>query len=169
MKRMIIHLLLGLVFILLQTTLFPRFLGNGPRPDLVLILTLYLGIHEQPFQGALTSWLLGCLLDVLSGTTFGLYGLILLLVFCATVIGGRQLNRDNAAVMFFAAILGTAAHDVLLVTTLLFFADADQGWLIVLRQLPLQLIFNLLAVLAVTPFLNRTKAPKPLSLLRTTR
>ena len=90
MNRMVCHLALGLLFILLQTALFPALVGNGPRPDLVLILTLYLGIHETPLQGAFTSWLLGCLLDVFSGTTFGLYGLILLLVFCATFLGGAS-------------------------------------------------------------------------------
>ncbi|WP_321532559.1 rod shape-determining protein MreD [uncultured Desulfuromonas sp.] len=166
MSRMVRHLTCGLLFILLQTSLFPALVGNGPRPDLVLILTLYLGIHASPLQGAFTSWLLGCLLDVFSGTTFGLYGLILLLVFCATYLGGRQLNRDNAAVMFFAAVLGTAAHDVLLITTLLFFADADQGWRIVLFQLPMQLLLNILAVLVATPFLSRTRPAKTPSLLR---
>lgn len=151
MSRTLLYVILGLTMILLQTTLLPRLLGNGPRPDLLLLLTLHIGLNERPLPGAFTAWLLGCLLDVFSGTTFGLYGLILLLIFCATSASARQLNHDNSMVMIVAAICGTTAHALLLITTLLFFADADQGWHLILRDLPLQLALNIIAAIVCSP------------------
>ena len=147
MKRIVGYAVFGLIVILLQTTLLPRLLGHGPRPDLVLLLTLHIGLNERALPGAFSAWLL----DVFSGTTFGLYGLILLLIFCAATAVGRQLNRDNSMVMVVATLFGTTGHALLLITTLLLFADADQGWHLVLRQLPLQLLFNLLAVIVLSP------------------
>lgn len=160
MKRVLTYAILGLCVILLQTTLLPRLLGNGPRPDLLLLLALHIGLNEPALRGAFTAWLLGCLLDVFSGTTFGLYGLILLLLTCGTCAAGRQLNHDNAMVMVVAALFGTTVHALLLITTLLLFADADQGWKLVLQQLPLQLLFNLLAAMLCSPLLIHFSRPK---------
>ncbi len=74
-------LLLALLLLAIQTTLFtlfPHWLG---RPDLVFILLVFSVYKFSWFPGLLLAFLLGWLLDVASGMFPGTYPLLALLVF----------------------------------------------------------------------------------------
>ncbi|MCF8055374.1 MAG: rod shape-determining protein MreD [Desulfocapsa sp.] len=74
-------LVLGLVLLAVQTTLFtlfPHWLG---RPDLVFILLVFSIYKFSWFPGLLLAFLLGWALDVASGVFPGTYPLLALLVF----------------------------------------------------------------------------------------
>jgi len=73
MKRFILSLLLGILFITLQTTLLPSLPIQRIRPDILLIFTLYLGLSYPPISGGLLAFFLGYLMDLFSGNPFGLY------------------------------------------------------------------------------------------------
>lgn len=154
MKRLLLYFITGITFILAQTTLLPSLLGSSVCPNLILLLVLYIGLHEAPLTGAFYAWLLGCLLDVFSGMTLGLYGIIMLLIFCITCAGGRQLNVDSSIVMIGAAIVGTVGQAILLITTLLCFSEASQNWPLILNNLIPQILTNLVTVLFATIILR---------------
>jgi len=73
MKQIAPPLFLGILFLTLQTTL----LASSPlyriRPDLVLILTLYLSLSYPMVSGGILVFFLGSLLDLFSGNSFGLF------------------------------------------------------------------------------------------------
>lgn len=170
MKKLVFYLAIGIFFILIQTAILPKFIGTTVRPDLILLLVLYIGLNDPPISGALYSWILGCILDVFCGTTLGLNGMIMLLIFCGTCIGGRHLNLDNDLVMLVATTLGTISNSLLLVLTLLCFSEQSQSSLLILNGLPTQLLINLITVLSISTLLatmrgtskkNRNKATHP--------
>ncbi|OQY25195.1 MAG: rod shape-determining protein MreD [Desulfobacteraceae bacterium 4572_35.2] len=99
MKRLVLYLIVGIASILTQTSILPLLFGLTLRPDLILLLVLYIGLNETPLAGAFYAWLLGCILDVFCGTTLGLNGMIMLLIFCSIYIGRRQLNLKNDLVL----------------------------------------------------------------------
>lgn len=154
MKTLLSYIISGMFFIVLQSTLFPSLMKTLPHPDLLLLLVLYLGLHDKTLRGAGTAWVLGCLLDVFSGMTLGLYGMIMLLVFCSTCVSGRQLNYDSDMVMFATTFIGTLTHSLLLITMLICFADADQSWRLILQNIPAQLFTNLLTMLCMLPLIR---------------
>ena len=65
--------LLGLVLLIIQTTVFPEFTGAQGPFDLIALIVLYLGLY-QPFRQSLpVVFILGFIVDNLSGAPFGLY------------------------------------------------------------------------------------------------
>jgi len=150
MKRLFRYLSVGILLIVLQTAVLPHIVGNQLRPDLVLILVLYLSLTKVSCAGAFYAWSLGCMFDVFSGTTLGLYGIVMLIIFCISASFGHQFNRENHMTMAVATILGTLAQAALLVFMLLCFSTAQQRWLPIITQLPIQLLLNLITVIALT-------------------
>jgi rod shape-determining protein MreD len=78
MKHPLVYLLAGLVALFVQTTVFSHL---PLKPDLVLVLVVCLGLSEMTYAGALLAFLLGCLMDVFAGSTFGFFALTKTAVF----------------------------------------------------------------------------------------
>ena len=73
MKRILILLLAGLIAVLLQATLFTWLPLGRFKPDLLLIVVLYIGFFLPPTEGGVLSFLLGYLADLFSGPVMGLF------------------------------------------------------------------------------------------------
>ncbi len=77
----LVFLILGTVFIILQTTLFqclPVWIGI---PDLIFLQIVFMAIHLRVYQGAFLTLVFGIVLEVFSGYFLGLYALAYILVF----------------------------------------------------------------------------------------
>jgi len=114
--------------ILLQTTLF-HLLPLGPMiPDLVVILCVYLALHEHTVAGALGAFLLGYFSDNFSGNVLGLHAFSMSLVFVLVYLMARRLWMDNVvanvAVVFAASLVKAMAIALLLA----FYLSADYPW-----------------------------------------
>jgi rod shape-determining protein MreD len=81
MKRFFLLLLVGVFLLILQTTWLSSFPVHRLRPDLLLIFTLYLAFLFPPTLGGILAFLMGYLMDLFSGNTFGFYALSRTLVF----------------------------------------------------------------------------------------
>lgn len=64
-------LLVFLCAMIIQTTLLHFFTIGGVKPDLVLIIVIYLGLIEGPNLGCLSGFSLGLFEDAYSGITLG--------------------------------------------------------------------------------------------------
>jgi len=77
----IIFLILGILILVVQTTilqLLPVWLG---KPDILFLLIVYISCQADILRGSVVILLLGLLMDVFSGIFLGLYPVIYLLVF----------------------------------------------------------------------------------------
>jgi rod shape-determining protein MreD len=83
MRRVIFPLLVGIFFLILQTTLLSYSPIQRVRPDLLLIFTLYLAFLFPPISGGILAFLMGYLMDLFSGNTLGFYTVSRPLVFLA--------------------------------------------------------------------------------------
>lgn len=73
MKRNVLLLFLGILFLTFQTTLLSYLPIQRIRPDIVLVLILCWGFTLPPISGGILSFFLGYLMDLFSGNSFGLY------------------------------------------------------------------------------------------------
>lgn len=73
MRRFILPLFLGIFFLTLQTTLLMTLPIQRIRPDIVLILILYLSLSYPLISGGILTVFFGYLMDLFSGNSFGLY------------------------------------------------------------------------------------------------
>ncbi len=145
MRGQIFALLCGLVFMLLQTTIFPRFLPPEMRPNLLLILVIYLGLSESFLRAAFLTLLLGALQDVFCGSTFGLYVAVQLAVFLLIRLVSDRLNLESRRLLLGLITAGTILQTVLIGFLLTTFAEAGPVLWILLPALPLQILSNLLS------------------------
>jgi len=162
MSRIAVYLFLGMVFMLLQTTLFPRLLPVQAKPDLLLILIVYLALSEGYVRGGLLAYLFGGLGDVFSGSCLGLGGLTLLVVFLVVRGSAGRFNTESSLLLLFMVFCGTLLQSALLILSLVFFVDAGTSWLVILGQLLPQIFLNLLAALVLLkglPWLQKRFAP----------
>lgn len=99
--------------LLLQTTVLPLASIGRATPDLLLIMCVYLGLHQHSVGGALGAFLLGYLQDAFSGSVAGLNAFGMSLVFTIVYLTSRRLWVDNAiskiVVVFLSSVLKTAA------------------------------------------------------------
>jgi rod shape-determining protein MreD len=143
--RLIVYFTVGLVFMLLQTTLLPRLLPDALRPNLLLILILYLGLSESFGRALLLSLVFGLLQDSFSSTALGLYGVVNLVIFLQVRLLVTRLSAESPALLLLLVAAGTLVQSVLLGFCLTLFAEAGSVLQILLPALPGQLLANLLA------------------------
>ena len=147
MKQVLTYFLLSLGFLILQTALLPKILPFSLKPDLLLILVVYLGLTEGLLRGGSISALLGCLQDVFVGTSLGLYGFVLLAVFLGVRSAVDRLNTESSLLLLFVVCCGTLLEGGLLLFAVGFFAETGPIWPILLGRLLPQVALNLAAAL----------------------
>jgi len=149
MNRYLIYLAMAGVGIILQTVLIPTLLQGYFKPDLILILVVYLGLHEPPLKGGLLVYLLGWGYDTMAGVFPGLHGFVLLGIFLA--------------VLLLLVTVGTALQSALVAFALDFFGRTVRIWPQIAWQLPVQMLINFIAafvLLRLTVWLQKTFLPR---------
>jgi rod shape-determining protein MreD len=107
MRKIVFALFLGVLFLTLQTTLLAFLPIQRIRPDLVLILTLYLGLFYPPISGGILAIFMGFLMDLFSGNSFGLYTLTRPLIFYVARFFKERFYLESFASQFlFVFIFG---------------------------------------------------------------
>lgn len=144
MPRVAVYAVAAVIAVVLQTTLPSHvpFLPAGP--DLMLVLTIYLGLHVHSAGGAVGAFLFGYLVDTFAGVAPGLSCLTMTLVFGVVYMLSKRLWMENPVSNVAAVALG---EGIKIATVLLFLAllsPGDVAWLAVLRTLGFEAVFALL-------------------------
>ncbi len=163
MNRTLFYLVLAGVAVILQTLLLPLVMPGHYKPDLILILVVYLGLHEDPWRGGLLVYLMGCCFDGVAGTFPGLSGFFLLGLFLAVRGIVTRVNTESSPLLLLLVFAGTVLQVFLIAFALDFFSRTAGLWPQILRQLPLQLLLNILAafvLLRLTVRLQRIFIPR---------
>ncbi len=80
--------LVGLIFLslVIQTTALGELSHQLAKPDLLLIITVYLGLYSKPLAGAILVFLSGYLMDIFSGSIFGVQTFSKTAIFFLTIL-----------------------------------------------------------------------------------
>ncbi len=129
MRLFLLYFLVGIFFLLLQSTLL-HLLPLGPVvPDLVLVLCVYLGLHHPTVGAAVGSFLLGYSVDVMSSRLLGLNAFAMTLVFLAVYFSSRAIWLQNPLVSSFIVLLAALVKGAALVLVWAVFLSLDRFWL----------------------------------------
>jgi len=145
MKGFLLYLFLGMLAILLRTSVFPLFFSPGFCPDLILGLIIYLGLSENMLRAVLLALLLGGMQDSFSGSSLGLSVFVCLSILLLVRLLSEHLNVESAPLLILLILCGTFIQQILLATCLVLFADAGAVLQIMLPTLAEQLLTNLIA------------------------
>ena len=163
MSRTLIYLAMAGIAVVLQTVAFPVLLQGYYKPDLLLILVVYLGLHEEPRRGGLLVYLLGWAYDGVAGGFPGLNGFVLFGIFLAIRGIVSRVNTESSPLLLLLVIAGTVLQFVMVAFALDFFSLTTRVWPQMVWQLPVQLLLNFIAALVLlrlTVWLQRTFMPR---------
>lgn len=163
MNRTLFYLALAGIAVVLQTALLPPFLQGDYKPDLVLLLVVYLGLQEDRWRGGLLVYLMGWLFDGVGGAFPGLYGFVLLTIFLVVRGIVSRVNTESSALLLLLVMAGTVLQAALISFALDFFRQDVSVLSQIAWQLPIQLLLNFVAgyfFLKLTVWLQRTFLPR---------
>lgn len=104
------HIILGLVLIVLQSTLLAKLGGF----NLLVILVLHLAAAGEFLSGGLLVLFFGLVQDLLSGATAGLSSLIYLLIYFGGCLIRRHLHLDHPLHQIVAVVLAASLGQMIL-------------------------------------------------------
>lgn len=149
MNRYLFYFAFAGLAVVLQTVWLPLVVPGTYKPDLVLIMVVYLGLHEKPLQGGLFVYLLGWLYDGFAGAFAGLHGFVLLSIFLAIRAVVTRVNTESTPLLLLLVLVGTLAQYVLTAFALDFFHITTNFWLLTALKMPAQVVLNLVAALVL--------------------
>ncbi len=128
MSRPAILLLAGLVLvsIVLQVAVLPVYLRPSFKPDLLLVIMVFMTLRSSFQVGAPLAWLLGMLNDAFSGLYLGLNAAGFLVIFLVMRSLTDRLYADSA-VLFVLAVAGVTFASFTLNLLLLVMFTASPG------------------------------------------
>ena len=145
MEGFFLFLLTGILFALLQSSVLPLFFSPSWRPNLILILILYLGLSEHLSRALIAGLLLGAIQDSFCGATLGLYLSVYLIIILLTRLLSEQLNVESPPLLILLIAGGTLLQNVLVGFYLTVFAETAPSVLhILVSGFPQQLFANML-------------------------
>ncbi|MCK5793288.1 MAG: rod shape-determining protein MreD [Anaerolineales bacterium] len=142
MRGFFLFLFVGIFFALLQSSVFPLFLSPNWRPNLILLLVLYLGLSENLTRALIAGLLLGAIQDSFCGPSLGLYVSVYLVIILATRVLTEQLNIESPPLLLLLIAGGTLLQNLLISFYLTLFAETASVLHILLPAIPVQLFTN---------------------------
>jgi len=112
MKRLVLTLLLGILFLILQTTWLSSFPIRRIRPDILLILILYLAFLFPPVFGGILAFFMGYLMDLFSANALGCYCLSRPLVYFAAQFFKERFYVEGSSSQFLFAFVFTLLEGI---------------------------------------------------------
>ncbi len=89
--------LLATFLLTIQTALFPFFPSWAGNPDLLFLLVVFLAYKVDIINGAILVFLIGFLIDIVSGFLLGLYPTIYLIVFFLLKTLSKHIALNDSA------------------------------------------------------------------------
>jgi rod shape-determining protein MreD len=121
MRRLTLPLLTGILLLTIQTTVLLALPIHRIRPDLMLILTLWLVFSYPPLSGGILVFVLGYLLDVFSGNSFGLYPFSRVLLFYVLYHFKDHFYLEGVVSQFFLTFISALVEGLFLTVLLVIF------------------------------------------------
>jgi rod shape-determining protein MreD len=129
MRLFLLYFVVGVVSVLLQTTLL-HLLPIGPIvPDLILVLCVYLGLYHPSVGAALGSFMLGYSVDIVSSPILGLNAFAMSLVFLSVFLISRSIWLQNAIVTSVVVLLAAVVKGAALVLVWAVFLSVEGFWI----------------------------------------
>lgn len=165
--KFLVTLALALALLTFEGVLVQALGLSITRVDVTVVLIAFLSLRATTMEGAISSFAVGYLLDLMSGQPTGLYTFLGVLVFlCGRLVGSVIEVRSRGRFVLFA--MGADASHVLLASFFTWLTTREGGLLSGLASMPLQVGLTGLAALLLHPLLKRLDAGDraPAGLLR---
>lgn len=140
--------LAAVVMVLLQTSLLPLVPMLPVVPDLLLVLTVWVGLRHHGVGGVLGAMALGYLLDTFSGTTLGLNMFALTAAYLSTYVLALTVWTEGGVSSVLVTFAAGCVRDFALGVAVVLTGDPAPYW----RHLVQFVFLDALAAACLAPF-----------------
>ncbi|GIW44180.1 MAG: hypothetical protein KatS3mg077_1462 [Candidatus Binatia bacterium] len=112
MRRATLFVAFAVFALVVQTTLVPLLTGARFTIELVVMYVVYLGMRQHTAWAVVAAFLLGYLVDTISGTLYGLNAFAMTVVYMAVYWTSRHLWMDNVVSQVFVVALAEALKQI---------------------------------------------------------
>ncbi len=144
MIQSIKFVLLIIIALLFQVTLFPAHLADPFKPNLLIIAIAYLGLKVSSPVGGVGVFLLGLVQDCFSGLYLGLNGFSYLSIYLLLRQISDRVYTDSQYLMVLVVFLATVANGLVHLVLLMLFSSAHGIYATLLSGLIPQALVNAL-------------------------
>ncbi len=137
--------------LVLQVTLFPTYLADPFKPNLLIIFVVYMGLREGVAWGVL-AYVLGLVHDSFSGLYLGLNGFSYLIIFLGLTMVAGRLFTDRRSLMILGVFSATIVNGFLNLLLLFLFSSAQGIYATLLESLIPQGLVNALVASVIFTF-----------------
>jgi len=145
-------LLLLLLSVVLQVSVLPVYVISSFKPDIFIIIMVFLGLRSSFEAGTPLAWLLGLIKDAFSGLYLGLNAFAFLLIFFAIKSTSARLYSDSPGLFVISVCAASFACCILNLLLLLMFTSSGGISYSILSNLLPHLLINSFAASLVTLF-----------------
>lgn len=112
--RYLLMLMMLLLSLILPGSVFYFWSWGGIKPDLIMLFTIYMALHNRPLPGALWGLSAGIVEDLYLGRHFGMYSLTLTGVALLSGWLAQRWNKENFPLIVLLVFLVTFAGQSLI-------------------------------------------------------
>src|ERR1039457_455594 len=105
--RKLFFVIIVVIAVVVQTSVLPVYLENFFRPDLLLIIMVFLALRGSFEAGIPLSWSLGLLKDVFSGLYLGLNAFTFLVIFLIIKSIAERLYAESGFLFVLTVVVAT--------------------------------------------------------------
>lgn len=142
-----IYILISIIAIVIQTTLFSAWPFLTVVPDLVLVLVVLFSLINGPSFGLKFGFFAGLGLDLLIGEMIGLGALTKMIIGLAVGLGARRFYKENYIIPLVSVIVATLVDQCLYAVGMVIFAVPVPITVIIENFLPLVIYNGILCLL----------------------
>lgn len=129
--------------VLLQVTILPSYIADPFKPNLLILVVIWLGLNTGR-SGGFIAFALGILQDCFSGIYLGLNGFSYLFLFIVLNTTASHLYTDSRFLMIFVVFLATVVNGLIHLLLLILFSTASGIYATLLVDLVPQALANTL-------------------------
>ena len=158
MKKTLTIIILCIVFLityLLQINLFTWFTIAGVKPNLFIILTMFIGLYAGRKMGLAMGAIFGIILDILGSNIIGISSLALGMV---GFFGGyldKNLSKDSKITVLLLTMGFTAAYEIIIYLYKSMVLSSYIEILIFIRTLLIEVIYNTILTIILYPLMQK--------------
>lgn len=158
MKKTLIVILLCLVYIfiyLLQINFFSWFTIAGVKPNLFIILVLFIGLYAGKKYGAILGVIFGLGLDLLSSNLIGQTVLILGAIGFAGGYLDKDFSKDSKITVILMVIVATAIYEIFIYTYRTMMLSLNVEIWPFIKILIIEIIYNAILTIILYPLMQK--------------
>ena len=151
-RNALLLLCIVLISVLIQVAVLPIYVISSFKPDLLLIIMVFLGLRGSFETGTPLAWFLGLIKDCFSGLYLGLNAFSFLLIFFAIKSISDRLYADSPSLFVLAVCTASLACCTLNLILLLMFTSSGGVLYSLFSDLLPHMLINSFAASLVTLF-----------------